>query len=294
MGTPAYMSPEQKKNSLTVDGRSDIYSAGVVFYEVLTGTKPVRPVDRMPSEVSSAVDPRLDTIVTRCLAEDPGERYQSADQLLEDLEAFEAEWRAAPGCPACGKVNPVRFETCRYCGESLEKLFDICPECKAKIRHDVRRCLQCGADLERGRTLVTRKVTLMLDQADRLRLDGDYVEALQILEDVRAIEGRAFSAERERARVLRDKTIAERLKAAKTAYAEARRMLREKRFKEAIALLRDVPPDIKDTTKEIETCRKLQAQLAAQMRSQSTFNLILLALGLILVIVMAVIALRSI
>jgi ribosomal protein L37AE/L43A/predicted Ser/Thr protein kinase len=287
MGTPAYMSPEQKRDSLRVDGRTDIYSAGVVFYEALAGMKPDIPLSRPPSALAASADPRLDPIVDRCLKEVPGERYQSAQELLSDLEHFEADLRRAPPCPSCGKNNPVRAEVCTHCGADLEELFDVCPECMGRNRREVRRCLHCGADLERGRTIITQKVTLMLEQADKLRLGGNYTEALQILNEVDSIEGRAFEEERQRATLLKEKTVSERIKAARTAYREGRRMLAERRFREAIELFKSVPADIKDTAKEVEMARQMQATLAAQMRSQATTNLVLLAVGLVMIVVIA-------
>jgi predicted Ser/Thr protein kinase len=294
MGTPAYMSPEQKRDSLRVDGRSDLFSAGIVFYEALAGVKPEMPLTRPPSSIAPTADPRLDPIVERCLKESPDDRFQSAQELLLDLERFEADLRRAPPCPSCGENNPVRAEVCTHCGADLEELFDVCPECMGKNRRDVRRCLHCGADLERGRTIITQKVTLMLEQADKLRLGGNFAEALQILDEVDTIEGRAFEEERQRAQLLRQTTTAERTKAAKTAYREGRRMLAERRFREAIDLFKAVPADIRDTTKEIEAARRLQAEMAAQMRSQAHTNLALLILGLVaIVVVVAWVLLRK-
>ncbi len=290
MGTPAYMSPEQKRDSLRVDGRSDIFSAGVVFYEALAGMKPAQPLDRLPSAMIDSADPRLDSVVERCLKEKPEDRYQSAQELLADLERFESELRRAPSCPACGKDNPVRAQTCLHCGADLDEIFDVCPECMGKNRREVRRCLHCGADLERGRTIITQKVSLMLEQADKLRLGGNFSEALQILDEVDTIEGRAFEEERHRAEMLREKTRTERLNAARTAYREGRRMLSERRFREAIDLFKAVPPDIKDTTKEVEATRQLQARFAAEMRARSTTNLVLI-ISLVVAVVIVLLAL---
>ncbi len=289
MGTPAYMSPEQKRDSLRVDGRSDIFSAGIVFYEALAGMKPILPLDRPPSTIADTADPRLDPIVARCLKEKPDERYQSAQELLADLERFESELKRAPGCPSCAKESPVRATTCVHCGADLDEIFDLCPECMGKNRKEVRRCLHCGADLERGRTIITQKVSLMLEQADKLRLGGNFSEALEILDEVDTIEGRAFEEERHRAERLREMTVSERLKAARTAYREGRRMLSERRFREAIEMFKSVPADIKDTTKEIEATRQLQARFAAEMRARSTTNLLLI-ISLVVAVVIVLFA----
>ncbi|MBM3675631.1 MAG: Stk1 family PASTA domain-containing Ser/Thr kinase [Actinobacteria bacterium] len=100
MGTATYFSPEQAQG-LPVDGRSDVYSLGVVLYEMLTGTPPFtgdNPVsvaykhvrEPVPSLTGSvpAIPAQLERVVTTCLQKDPLGRYQSADDLREDLLRF--------------------------------------------------------------------------------------------------------------------------------------------------------------------------------------------------------------
>ena len=77
MGTPAYMAPEQREGK-PADARSDIYSFGCVLHEMLTGVRPASQRKRMPSQ-------RLEKIVSRCLEEDPGRRWQSAAVLEREL-----------------------------------------------------------------------------------------------------------------------------------------------------------------------------------------------------------------
>src|SRR5205814_2074233 len=79
MGTPAYMAPEQRECK-PADARSDIYSFGCVLYEMLTGAR-VGPRRKR-------IRPRkLEQIVSRCLEEDPGRRWQSAAELQRELAA---------------------------------------------------------------------------------------------------------------------------------------------------------------------------------------------------------------
>lgn len=99
LGTPAFMSPEQCRG-VAVDHRSDIYSLGVLAFELLTGSLPfsgsmVQIVNshlceepRPPSIVSrrAEIGPRLDHVVLRCLAKRPEERYASAGELRGELE----------------------------------------------------------------------------------------------------------------------------------------------------------------------------------------------------------------
>ncbi|HMC88297.1 MAG TPA: serine/threonine-protein kinase, partial [Gemmataceae bacterium] len=101
MGTPHYMAPEQMEKPSTVDHRADIYSLGVVFYEMLTGELPLGRF-ALPSE-KAPVDGRLDEIVLRTLEKDPGRRYQRVSEIKTDMEAF------AGGLPSAQRpVSPIR------------------------------------------------------------------------------------------------------------------------------------------------------------------------------------------
>ncbi len=83
MGTPHYMAPEQVENSSAVDHRADIYSLGVIFYEMLTGELPLGRF-KAPSE-RGAGDRRLDPVVLKSLEKEPADRYQSAGEVKAQL-----------------------------------------------------------------------------------------------------------------------------------------------------------------------------------------------------------------
>ena len=85
MGTPYYMSPEQLRNSHEVDQRADIYSVGVVLYEVLTGNMPTG-VPRPASQMLKEIPPAMDEIVARCVDPNPDKRFQNAAELRAALK----------------------------------------------------------------------------------------------------------------------------------------------------------------------------------------------------------------
>jgi hypothetical protein len=100
LGTPNYMAPEQVKG-LDINGRADLFSFGVVLYEMATGERPFagqnvttiiykivneNPVP--PSEVEMSVHPGLSAVISKCLRKDPEERYKTGAALAHDLENY--------------------------------------------------------------------------------------------------------------------------------------------------------------------------------------------------------------
>jgi serine/threonine protein kinase len=100
MGTVYYMAPEQLLQAHHVDHRADLYSLGVVLYEMLTGELPVGRF--APPSQRAKVDARLDAIVLRALAPKPEDRYQDAIDIKREVEAVFA---GEPAVPTATQVN---------------------------------------------------------------------------------------------------------------------------------------------------------------------------------------------
>ena len=88
LGAFHYLAPEQVDSNATADHRADIYAVGAVFQEMLTGRPPTGKFS-LPSQSNSELLPETDTIVLKCLARNPSERYATALQLLGDLGKLE-------------------------------------------------------------------------------------------------------------------------------------------------------------------------------------------------------------
>ena len=120
LGTPYYMSPEQIRGE-HCDSRSDLYSLGIVFFELLAGSRPfdgssyreieLAHVQKPPPdlrELDGSISQELCAIVSKLLRKEPGERYQTAKQLIEDLAQYGAGSTAKPVSVSDAPTEPLR------------------------------------------------------------------------------------------------------------------------------------------------------------------------------------------
>ena len=129
-GTPDYMSPEQGRGE-PVDARGDLYSMGVLLFELLTGELPFAadtPTNVVIRHVSDPVpDPRdvapgrqipaeLAAVVAKAMAKDPADRYADAREMAAALRGDDA---AHAACPACGARSPAGKRFCPECGKPM-------------------------------------------------------------------------------------------------------------------------------------------------------------------------------
>lgn len=133
LGTRNYMAPEQLESADVVDHRADLYSLGVVFYELLTGELPLGRFS-LPSEKRPNVSSRLDDVVMRTLEKDPGRRFQQASQIKTACESL------GPQTVTPESESPK---------DSASKPLALCPPLPVTLE-DIYASLAAGYGLLRG------------------------------------------------------------------------------------------------------------------------------------------------
>ena len=165
VGTLAYMATELRDGHQKPSNRSDLYSIGVILFEMLTGERPAGA--ELPSTVRADVPTALDEVFRRLYARYDS-RYETARAVLDDLDARLAAAKGArsgvpippppPVTPASGQPSAARCPTCRHvvsvddqfctqCGQQVVPQVRRCPSCHGYPGVHDRYCIFCGAAL---------------------------------------------------------------------------------------------------------------------------------------------------
>lgn len=129
MGTAYYMAPEQVQGGQDIDPRADLFSAGVVFYEMLTGSIPTGFFS-MPSEISEGLSPSVDEVIKRTLQQNPGKRFSSAVEFENALCALS---------PNIGEKSKINYHEIR--GSELNKQQFVEDGVNLRAEVDARRLI---------------------------------------------------------------------------------------------------------------------------------------------------------
>jgi len=184
IGTVNYMSPEQVRGE-RVDGRSDIFSVGVMFYELLSFQRPftganftavmlaiISQEHKPVSTLAPEVPPELDAILGRILKKDVNDRYQTMEEILLDLEPLHRKLQAET-------VSGMVKQTQSLVGEKkLEEARDVLRQALLiDSTHREARTLLEKVNAELKRSLVGPKVEAHVSKAQKLLEDGKLAEA---------------------------------------------------------------------------------------------------------------------
>ncbi|MFC1744685.1 serine/threonine protein kinase [Candidatus Riflebacteria bacterium] len=168
LGTFNYMAPEQRVQSKYVDFRADIYSLGVIFYEMLLSELPLGLI-RLPSDVRPDLNPQYDEIILNCLAADPKERYENLDLFIDDLAPLTGIVGHEAANPfSSGKLTKAAPESLQEKEKKMDKLA-LCPFC-AEESENPETCSNCGKVIDSDK----RKADMLVkieEQAARTKYD---------------------------------------------------------------------------------------------------------------------------
>jgi len=166
VGTLDYMSPEQREGNANADHRADVYSLGILVYELLTGKIP-RGAYAQASVLVGGLDPLWDKLISHALQPQPGDRLASMQdflRLLDQISTSTPPVRFSPiepskrlenerltgreRCPECKTAVTSRT---RYCPSCRTQQWIACPECDVSIHAGVAFCPTCGTDMQKLR-----------------------------------------------------------------------------------------------------------------------------------------------
>lgn len=158
LGTPDYIAPEQGLGK-HVDGRADIYSLGVIFYEMLTGSKPFTEGHGMQIMMMHIMDPfphptekipelpkKIEDIILKMVEKDPNDRFQTMAQLANELQNVQ------PSDASVSNLSGLFTE--ESIGRMLRRPASTaqCPQCQSAVYPNDKFCAQCGSALPEEET----------------------------------------------------------------------------------------------------------------------------------------------
>jgi serine/threonine protein kinase/Flp pilus assembly protein TadD len=216
LGTAGYLAPEQREGKAPADARVDVYSCGVLLYEMLTGRMP-EGVFELPSEVVTGLDPAWDAVVEKSLQRNPDRRYQSMNVFLEAVRSVATaqfapsrvehpavrpverpasvpvpppeirrsdttDSRLTPVMGKCVKCRTINPGDNRFCSECGSLLYETCPACKVENRVGTKFCGKCGVDVAK-----LNRVGRLRQQATELKQRAGQIpgQTVQLLTEAR-------------------------------------------------------------------------------------------------------------
>ncbi|MCD4674874.1 MAG: protein kinase [Desulfobacula sp.] len=139
MGTAYYMSPEQMQGAKHIDHRSDLYSIGMILYEMLTG-KIAAGRFKLPSELVEHIPSEIDEIIEKALSPEPEGRLKDAQEMKSVLSKTVNTFLS-------GTVKPVEPEVTKI-SKPMENTPIHCPSCNFEIQVDWKACPGCGTPID--------------------------------------------------------------------------------------------------------------------------------------------------
>ncbi|MHC4165370.1 MAG: protein kinase domain-containing protein [Planctomycetota bacterium] len=189
--TPEYAPPEQISfpRSYKTGIRSDIYSIGVVLFEILTGDIPFRGnrseifdqhLHKPPPKLTGGLH-NFGKIIERCMKKDPEDRYKDVGAFISELKHVRSKFSLAVdiACHACDHINSDPTLTdCERCKKPLPKeFFRLCTRAECKVRLDQKDCPSCGQPGIAAHYLLQER----MDRAEKLK-DENLAEAISLSE----------------------------------------------------------------------------------------------------------------